>query len=208
MRVLVRDARGQVRSDLPAPGVRDDADSARQAIADWRRLRRSVREVYKEQGALRLGGRRWSAASGWSLRHFRDRILAQPLLAQLARLLLWGRLRRNARPDRLRAFRITEDLAFANAGESPLRLFDLNSVRIVHPVEMERGHPFALGRRFWRDHELIAPFAQLGRKRLFVPDERQRKDFRITSVPRPLRVPALTDRGTGLAPRDWQAAGP
>ena len=198
MRVLVRDAAGQVRPDLPAPGVRDDADSAKQAIADWRRLRRSVREVYKEQ-AVRLeqamvGGQRWS------LRHFRDRILAQPLLAQLAQLLLWAGYDERGRIAC--AFRITEDRAFVDADESPMRLLDLNSVRVVHPVEMN-ADTRSRWAEVWRDHELIAPFAQLGR-RLFVPDERQRKDFRITAF-RGRRVPALTIAGQVRA-RDWQPA--
>ena len=198
MRVLVRDGGGRIRPDLPVPGVRDDAASARQAVADWRRLRRSVREVYKEQAArleqAMVGGQRWS------LRHFGDRILAQPLLAQLAQLLLWA-----GYDDRGRlacAFRVTEDRTFVDADESPMRLLDLNSVRIVHPIELDTDARSRWA-EVWRDHELIAPFAQLGR-RLFVPDDRQRKSSQITSF-RGRRVPALTIAGQ-LRARDWQPA--
>ena len=198
LRVLVRDASGKVRTDLPAPGVRDDADSARRAIADWRRLRLSVREVYKEQAArmeqAMVGGQRWS------LRHFRDRVLAQPLLLQLARLLLWAGYAECGRVAR--TFRITEDRAFVDADESPVRLLDFNSVRVVHPVEMDPADRVRWT-EVWRDHELITPFAQLGR-RLFVADEQQRRGFQITSF-RGRRVPALTIAGQVRA-RDWQPA--
>ena len=198
MRVLVRDATGQVRTNLPAPGVRDDADSAKQAIADWRRLRQSVREVYKEQSArleqAMVSGQRWT------LRHFRERILAQPLLSQLAKLLLWAGY--DDRGRIARTFRITEDRAFVDADESPVRLLDLNSVRVVHPVEMAAADR-SRWTEVWRDHELITPFAQLGR-RLFVLDERQRRGYQITSF-RGRRVSALTLAGT-VRSRDWQVA--
>ena len=101
-----------------------------------------------------------------------------------------------------RLFRVTADRTFVDADESPLRILDCNSVRIVHPIEMVSVDRSRWA-EVWRDHELITPFAQLGR-RLFVASLRQRTGFQITSF-QGRRIPALTVAGD-IRVRDWHPA--
>ncbi len=195
-RLLLRSPAGAVRDDLPPPAKTDDPGRARQAMADWRLLRRSLRDVLKEQSA-RLE-RAMVSGQRWSPRHFRDRILGHPILQQLARLLLWGGY--DERGRLARTFRLTDDKTFVDAEERPVALFDFNSVRVVHPVELPEPARQAWT-AVWRDHELIAPFPQLGR-RLFPLREQDRLQTVITAF-RGRQVPALTLSGL-LRAQGWQ----
>ncbi|MFO0930886.1 MAG: DUF4132 domain-containing protein [Gemmataceae bacterium] len=185
LRLVLRDPAGRVRADLPAPGARDDPERARQAIADWRLLRKALREVTREQSA-RLE-RAMVSGQRWPMRYFHAGVLRQPLLAQLARLVLWA-----GYDDRGRlasTFRVTDELTFVDAEESRVSLADFNSVRVVHPIELAEPQRLRWA-AVWRDHELIAPFAQLGR-RLFPLADAERQHTEITRF-RGRRVPGLT----------------
>src|SRR5262249_51629969 len=61
---LVRGEDGKPRDDLPKPGAKDDAAKAEAAVADWKLLKKQLREALKVQ-AFRLEqamvtGRRWT----------------------------------------------------------------------------------------------------------------------------------------------------
>jgi len=196
LRLVLRDAVGSIRQDLPPVGLRDNANLARQAIANWRLLRKSVQEVFKEQAArferAMINGQRWP------VRHLHQGILRHPLLRQLARLILWG-----GYDDRGRltcTFRITDELTLVDADEEPVSLLDCNSIRVVHPVELSESQRRAWDRA-WRDHELQTPFAQLGR-RLFLLDEEQRRRSLITEFAG-RRIPALM-LTSQLKALDWR----
>ncbi|MFO0879410.1 MAG: DUF4132 domain-containing protein [Gemmataceae bacterium] len=149
--VLLRDAHGHLRPTLPPRAT--PASRTR-----WFRLRRQVR-AFLRLHSLRLGdalveGRRWNP------RLFRARLLAHPLLAHLARSLLWG-----AYDDRGRLitpFRISEDATFLDADESPVPWLDINSIRLVHPIELPDAVCSAW-QTSWTDHQLVPPFPQLTR---------------------------------------------
>lgn len=195
LRLVLREPSGRVRADLPTPGARDDHERARQAVAEWRLLRRTLREVTREQAA-RLE-RAMVSGQRWPMRYFHHSVLRQPLLAQLARLVLWG-----GYDDRGRlacTFRINDELTFVDAEEARLSLADFNSVRVVHPIELAEPQRLRWA-AVWRDHELIAPFAQLGRRLyLLGDDERGRRE--ITRF-RGRRVPGLT-LSSHVKAHDW-----
>ena len=44
-----------MKDDLPKPGAKDDADKATAAVADWKWLKKQLREVVKVQAAARTG---------------------------------------------------------------------------------------------------------------------------------------------------------
>lgn len=195
LRLLVRDGAGAVRTDLPEPGVRDEAGQAKRAMAEWRLLRKSVREVVKEQ-SVRFE-RAMVSGQRWAVRHFREGILGQPILQQLARLVLWAGY--DDRRRLVRTFRYTDEGVFVDAQEKAVSLADLNSVRVVHPIELTAQDRQAWV-EVWRDHELIAPFAQLGRRLHSLRDD-ERKQTMLTAF-RGRRVAALTLAAVVKA-RDW-----
>lgn len=197
-RLLLRDDRGRLRADLPAPGARDDRVRARQALADWRLLRRSLREVVREQTA-RLE-RAMISGQRWPMRLFQRAFLRQPVLAQLARLLLWGGY--DDRGRLVRTFRVNDELTLVDAEEAPVSPTDLNSVRVVHPIELVEPQRRTWA-AVWRDHELVAPFAQLGRRLYPLADGEA--DERLLTGFRGRRVPGLT-LSSHVKAHDWQPA--
>jgi hypothetical protein len=89
-----------------------------------------------------------------------------------------------------------------DAHERPVAVLDFNSLRIVHPIELPDPTRQAWT-AVWRDHELIPPFPQLGR-RLFPLRDTDRLQTVITAF-RGRAVPALTLSGLVRA-RDWLPA--
>jgi hypothetical protein len=203
-RLALRDETGRLRQELPASGARDDREQATKATAAWRALKRQLREVVKEQ-AHRLersmvGGQRFAVT--W----FTGQVLRHPVLVQLARLLLWGGYDERARLAL--TFRVNEEQVFVDADESPVALTDLASVRIVHPIELSES----VRSRWlmtWSDHELIPPFAQLGRRLFHLTQEQQEERAISWFSGRP--VPALTlaslARTHEWLPLEWDKRG-
>src|SRR5262249_10263708 len=60
---LVGDEAGQVKADLPKPGARDDAARANAAVAEWKLVKKQLREALKVQAPrleqAMVTGRRW-----------------------------------------------------------------------------------------------------------------------------------------------------
>jgi hypothetical protein len=195
-RLALRDEAGQLRANLPAPGARDDRDKVGKATADWRALKQQLREVVKEQThrleSAMISGQRWPAT--W----FTSHILAHPVLALLARLVLWGGY--DERGRLALPFRVNEEQEPVDADESPVALTDLTSVRVVHPIELSEAAR-ARWLQTWSDHELIPPFAQLGR-RLFHLTPEQESATAITWFSGHC-IPALTLSSLVKA-GDWQ----
>jgi hypothetical protein len=86
MKPLVRDAAGKVRSDLPAPTKADDRDKAEAAVAEWKLLKKTLREVLKIQADrledAMITGRRWTPEE------FHPLLVKHPLMVNLARQLV------------------------------------------------------------------------------------------------------------------------
>jgi Domain of unknown function (DUF4132) len=90
MKPLVRDADGTVRSDLPAPTKTDERDKAEAAVAEWKLLKKTLREVLKIQAHrledAMITGRRWTPAE------FQMLPLKHPLMVNLVRPVGAGRV--------------------------------------------------------------------------------------------------------------------
>jgi predicted DNA-binding WGR domain protein len=159
MKPMVRDAggEGKLRDNLPDPGAKDDAAKAEEAIAEWKLMKKQIREVAKIQAdrleQAMVTGRRWKSAD------FQAVILRHPLMTHLARLLLWGVFDGKKLRE---AFRVTEDQECANADDEPYALPADRKVGLVHPLQLDDGAREAWGQRF-ADYAIIQPFPQLGR---------------------------------------------
>jgi hypothetical protein len=173
LKPMVRDDTGKLKSDLPKPGAKDDADKANAAVSAWKLLKKQVRETIKAQ-AYRLeqamiAGRRWSVAEFTSL------LVRHPLMIHLVRRLLWGVY--DADRKLVRGFRVTEERDYADMHDNPCTLEGAYAVGVTHPLHVTPDDRAAWGQVFG-DYEIIAPFPQLGRRvHLLEPGEESAREL-------------------------------
>ncbi len=154
---MVRDESGARKADLPKPGAKDDAALAEKSIAEWKLLKKTLREVTKIQ-VVRLEqamvkGRRWKA------KDFTTLVAMHPLMGNLARAIVFG----VPKGSKLQTtFRIAEDGSFADEKDAKYTLSKDALVAIAHPLDLSDAQKSAWGQVFG-DYELLAPFQQLGR---------------------------------------------
>lgn len=159
MKPMVRDDKGKLLPDLPKPNKQDDPELSAAAVADWKLMKKQIRDVAKVQ-AVRLEqamvvGRRWSTAE------FETLMVKHPLMVNLARLVVWGGF--NPAGELISTFRITDEQDFANEQDDPISLEQVNQVGPIHPLQLEPAQRQAWG-QLLADYDLIQPFAQLGRE--------------------------------------------
>jgi predicted DNA-binding WGR domain protein len=160
---MVRDESGAKKSDLPKPGKTDDAKAAEKAHADWKLLKKTLREVTKIQAArleqAMVKGRAWKA------KDFETLVVKHPLMSHFSRGLVFG-----SKKD---TFRVAEDGSYADAKDAKYTLPKDGLVRIVHPLDMSDAEKAAWGQVF-ADYELLPPFQQLGRQTFAIEDKEKK----------------------------------
>jgi hypothetical protein len=159
LKAMVRDADGKVRTDLPKPSGKDDAAAANAAVADWKLLKKQIKEVATIQaGRLEnamVTGRRWSPGD------FETLLVRHPLMTLLAQKVIWGAF--DTQGNKTATFRVTEERDFADVQDNAFDLSQAAQVGIVHPLELTADERAAWG-EVLGDYELVTPFAQLGRE--------------------------------------------
>ncbi len=158
LKPMIRGADGKLRSELPKPTAKDDAAAAQQSLADWKLLKKQIREVARLQaGRLEqamITGRRWKTAD------FETLLVRHPLLGHLTRQLVWGAF--DQQGQKLTTFRVTEECDFADASDNAVSLASAAAVGLVHPLELSAEERTAWG-EVLSDYEIVSPFPQLGR---------------------------------------------
>ena len=158
LKAMVKDADGKVRGDLPKPGGKDDAQAAQQALADWKLMKKQIKEVATIQaGRLEqamVTGRRWKRDDFVTL------LVKHPLITHLARSLIWGAF--DAKGKRQASFRVTEERDFADVQDNALALDQAVTVGVLHPLELAEAERAAWG-EVLSDYEIVSPFSQFGR---------------------------------------------
>lgn len=191
---LVRDAGGALLKDLPAPGKSDDAALAESAVAQWKALKKDARTL----AALQL--RRLESAMAlrrrWRATEFRACFVEHPLMRHLARRLLWAEF---AGGVAQRAFRVAEDLSFADARDELLTLQDDAVVGLAHPLELAADELAAFTRIF-ADYEIAQPFVQLGREVHRLSDDERAGSTLARFAGRKVAIGSLV----GLESRGWR----
>jgi hypothetical protein len=189
MRPMVRDDKGKLRANLPKPGVKDDGELANQAAADWKLLKKQVRQVVKVQ-TVRLEqamvtGRRWT------VKEFEALLVRHPLVISLVCKLLWGGYDRSGQLAAL--FRVNQDQTYADLKDEELSLAGIREVGIVYPLHLSDELGSAWG-KLLSDREIVPPFPQLGREvyRLQDAELEAEEITRFAAV----RVPAVSLVGT------------
>lgn len=152
MKPLVRDEDGKLRNDLPKPAGKDDAKKANAAVADWKLLKKQIREVGKIQ-AQRLE-QAMVIGRTWPVDQFETLLVRHPLMTNLIRLLVWGGL--DDKGELLATFRVTEEQEYADDRDEPLTLAKAKALCIVHPLHLSEQQKGRWGEIFG-DYEIIPP---------------------------------------------------
>ena len=160
MKPMIRDEeKGKIRTNLPKPNKKDDEGLSAQAQADWKLIKKQVRDVAKIQ-AERLEHAMISQRR-WKLSDFTELYVQHPLMFHIVRLLVWGGYDKTG--ALVQSFRIDEDQQIVDVDEEPLDTSDIVAVGVLHVMELDEND-----RQEWgdilSDYEIIAPFEQLGRK--------------------------------------------
>ncbi|MCH7230116.1 DUF4132 domain-containing protein [Glycomyces sp. L485] len=167
----VVDDRGRARRTLPRPGVRDDDALAQASRGRYRRLAKALSLAADVQaGRLReamLDGRTWTLAE------FERNILGHPVIAPLARRLIWT----NRSGEQWLGFRVDESEGYADAYDRLLTLPGDVDVRLAHPALLGDGLDPWLETAL--DYQLLQPFEQLSRPS-YVLDEQERRTGVLT----------------------------
>ncbi len=196
LKPMVRDGAGKLKDDLPKPNSKDDAELAKEAVAEWKELKKQIREVAGVQ--VRRLEQAMANRRRWAAEEFKQLFVAQPFMVNLARLVLWGSYDAEGRPAAL--FRITEDGTPADVNDDLLTLEPTWRVGLVHPWELSVEQRAVWGEHF-SDYEIVAPFSQLGREiYALTPDE-----LRGQEIVRFAEVKILAAAMVGaLARQGWQ----
>lgn len=159
LKPLIRDESGKLKPDLPKPSGKDDLDKAQNALAEWKLLKKTIREVAKTQ-AERLEGtlvtqRRWTPAD------FEMLLVKHPLMIHLVRRLIWGGYAADG--SLVRTFRVTDEREYTDEHDDVLMLDDLTHIGLVYPAHLTETQLKAWG-GILSDYEIIPPFPQLERR--------------------------------------------
>lgn len=173
LKPMIRDESGKIRPNLPDPGAKDDAAIAAESVAEWKLLKKQIKEVATIQaGRLEqamITGRRWSTEDFGAL------LVRHPLMTHLVQKLIWGGFDKQG--DRVATFRVTEERDYADADDNIATLKDAEMVGVVHSLELTEQE-----RKRWGevlgDYEVVSPFLQLGRPAfLLEPGEETQTDI-------------------------------
>ncbi|MCC7534579.1 MAG: DUF4132 domain-containing protein [Deltaproteobacteria bacterium] len=168
---MVRDADGTRRADLPKPNAKDDAAVAASAVAEWKTLKKALRETVKVQyerlEQAMVTGRAWRPDT------FDAVVARHPLMRHLAATLVWSAWKDG---KLLQTFRLAEDGTLADAKDDRCVLRpDATEVRIAHPLDLDDATKAAWG-GVLGDYEILAAFPQLGRTVFALTDDERRGD--------------------------------
>jgi hypothetical protein len=157
LKPVVLDESGKSRAELPAPNAKDDGEKASAAVAEWKLMKKQLREAAKVHAA-RLE-RALVNSRRWTVHEFEALLVRKPLMFNLVRRLLWCTF--DDKGTLKQAFRVTEEREYVDLKDAAVSL-DGPSVALVHPLFLGETERAAWGELF-ADYEITQPFPQLGR---------------------------------------------
>lgn len=143
--------------NLPAPGKRDEQETAAAAYAEFKDLKKQLKTVVSNQ-KLRLE-QALTAERLWSLSAWEELFVKNPVMHQFAIGLIWGVYEDGVLKD---TFRYMEDGSFNTMDEEEIRLPETGSIGLVHPIELEK-ESLSTWKEQLEDYEVVQPIEQLNR---------------------------------------------
>ena len=141
LKPMVRDENGKIRPNPPKPAAKDDEAIANASLAEWKIIKKQIKDVAVLQSArLEQGmvtGRRWPVDD------FESLLVKHPLMTHLVQKIIWGAF--DKKDKRIALFRVTEERDYADAKDEAASLAKAHSIGIVHPLEMKEAERAAWG---------------------------------------------------------------
>lgn len=157
LRPWVADPDGSSLKALPKPGKNDDPELAGAAYKKFTELKKTARTVAADQAtrleSAMLGRRRWTPED------FAAHLVAHPVMRLLVRRLVWGVY--DEQENLLCAFRVAEDLSYADVNDAHYEIPADAKVGVAHPADL--GTALGDWSEVVTDYEILQPFDQLGR---------------------------------------------
>lgn len=158
LKAMVRDEAGKLRPNLPDPSSKDDEAIAGESVAEWKLLKKQIKEVATIQASrleqAMVTGRYWKPAD------FELLLVKHPLMTHLAQKLIWGAF--DEKGKMLVTFRVTEERDYADVDDSGVKLDTAEAIGLVHPLQLSDAERGRWG-EVLSDYEIVSPFPQLGR---------------------------------------------
>lgn len=155
----------QVKS-LPKPGASDDKDTAEAAFAEFKEMKKQLKNVVTAQRSrleyVLMCDRKWTSEKWKKL------FVENAVMHCFAVGLIWGVYENGVLKD---TFRYMDDGSFTTADGDEFDLQAGAEIGLVHPLELTQEQIDAWKEQL-SDYELTQPFNQLGRK-VFKPDEKE-----------------------------------
>ena len=157
LKAMIREPDGKLKSDLPKPNTKDDADKSKLAVEDWKLLKQQIKDIAKIQ-AVRM---EQAMVTGrfWTSEDFKRFLVHHPLMIHIVRMLVWGEFQNE---KLVRSFRVTEDQTFSDAEDRDIELHSESQIRVVHAMLLGDEEK-AKWQSLLLDYEIIPPFKQLER---------------------------------------------
>ncbi|SFH92653.1 DUF4132 domain-containing protein [Planctomicrobium piriforme] len=195
LKPMVRDEAGKLRPNLPDPNAKDDAAIAKESLAEWKLLKKQIKDVATIQaGRLEqsmVTGRRWKAED------YEELLVRHPLMTHLVQKVVWAGF--DAQGNRLMTFRVTEERDYADPEDHSLSLGQVVTVGVIHPLQMTEAERESWG-QVLGDYEIVSPFPQLSRLSYSLePGEESEDDIQRYNSVR-LAAPTLV---FGLEKMNW-----
>lgn len=195
LEVEVCDQTGKKLKNMPAPGVRDQAEQAAVAYEDYKEMKKQLKTV--AAGQRQRLERALATGRLWSAETWRGLFVDSPVMHMFAMGLIWGVYGQHRL---VQSFRYMEDGSFNTENEEEYALPEQGRIGLVHPLELS-PESVAAWRRQLEDYEITQPIEQLERTvyRLDSREQEARRLERFTG--RVIHDLALGGRLTALG---WQ----
>ncbi len=150
--------------NLPLPAKKDDETMAKQSIAEFKALKKQLKNVISVQKirieTALLADRRWKKDAWETL------FVKNPVMHSFAIGLIWAAYN----GDEIITFRYMEDGTFNTVDEDEFILPENCDVGLVHPIELDEKTLSAWKEQL-KDYEIVQPIEQLNRKIYRVTDD-------------------------------------
>ncbi len=197
LKPFVSDADGVRLKDLPKPVKADDQSKAEAATERFKATKKDAKAIASQQIArlekAMVYGRHWSMTD------FTLFFISHPLMQFMSRRLLWGVYLDHQFQT---AFRVAEDLTFANANDDSFTPPDHCEIGIAHVIDMPESMQWQFGELFG-DYTILQPFRQLARE-IYALSE---AELAATSLTRFASKSVATGSVMGLMSKGWERDG-
>ncbi|WP_028973682.1 WGR and DUF4132 domain-containing protein [Spirochaeta cellobiosiphila] len=185
LKPVVKNEEGKALANLPKPNKKDDQEKAKEALANWKLIKKQIKDTAKIQ-ATRLE-QAMVIGRKWTVDEFVRFFIKHPLMRHISTRILWKAINTNDKTDQL--FRITEELEITNEEDDVITLDSFNQIILIHPLEMTKEEKQSWGQIF-SDYEIIPPFNQIGRQ-VYLLEDSEKELLRIERY-KDIKLPAPT----------------